>query len=151
MKYRAGDKFIIEIWNMAKEQGLYTIKGFNTLVFDERGLDRLEQIHEHDGCNGCTYMFLPFGEEPCGSCCNNYTSKFEPLPEKIQVGDEVEFISPNTQEIEYGIVLQKHDKIIRAVDGNFVFRSWDIEDCHRTGKTYPELIKALEQLPKDGE
>lgn len=46
-KYKAGDKFIIEIEERvsvnADPKELYKIKGFNSLVFDEDGLDRLER------------------------------------------------------------------------------------------------------------
>lgn len=45
-KYSVGQKFIIEIG--AERLGdpiLYRIKGFNTLVFDDNGLDRLEQYN----------------------------------------------------------------------------------------------------------
>ena len=43
-KYKTGDKFVIEIG--AERLGdpiLYRIKGFNTLVFDDNGLDKLER------------------------------------------------------------------------------------------------------------
>lgn len=46
-KYKKGDKFVIEI---DKELGtnengsIYKIKGFNALVFDDFGLDKLEKI-----------------------------------------------------------------------------------------------------------
>lgn len=55
-KYKVGDKFIIEIEKIyessLKEIGvfeditepLYKIKGFNSLVFDKNGLDRLEEV-----------------------------------------------------------------------------------------------------------
>lgn len=45
-KHKTGDKFVIEI--EAERLGdpiLYRIKGFNTLVFDDNGLDRLEQVN----------------------------------------------------------------------------------------------------------
>ena len=47
MKYNIGDKFVIEIENIALSHGepLYRIKGFNTLVFDDNGLDRLEKTN----------------------------------------------------------------------------------------------------------
>lgn len=44
MKYKAGDKFVIEIDRI--EGNLYGIKGFNTTVFDDNGLDRLESVEE---------------------------------------------------------------------------------------------------------
>lgn len=44
-KYKEGDKFIIEIAEVTIQKNgtpRYFIKGFNTLVFDDNGLDRLE-------------------------------------------------------------------------------------------------------------
>ena len=55
-KYKVGDKFIIEIEKIYEsslkgidvfedmEEPLYKIKGFNSLVFDKNGLDRLEEV-----------------------------------------------------------------------------------------------------------
>ena len=46
-KYKVGDKFIIEIadvFEAATSEPLYKIKGFNSLVFDKNGLDKLEEI-----------------------------------------------------------------------------------------------------------
>lgn len=155
MKYRAGDKFIIEIESRVNNQ-LYKVKGFNTLVFDERGLDRLEQIHDRLPCGDCEYEDVPYGQEPCEVCCHHHESKYKPKTEDIQVGDEVEHAGISEQ--ERGIVIEKeHDelqnriwlRVIRSQKAKYSF--WSEELCHRTGKTYPELIKALESLPKDGE
>ena len=56
-KYKVGDKFIIEIaevyenvlnsvdvFEAATSEPLYRIKGFNSLVFDKNGLDKLEEV-----------------------------------------------------------------------------------------------------------
>lgn len=45
MKYKKGDRFVIEIDDVMKGDNDYTyrIKGFKTLQFDEYGLDRLER------------------------------------------------------------------------------------------------------------
>ena len=56
-KYKVGDKFIIEIaevyenvlsgvdvFEAVTSEPLYKIKGFNSLVFDKNGLDRLEEV-----------------------------------------------------------------------------------------------------------
>ena len=58
-KYKVGDKFIIEIaevyenvlngvdaFEAATSEPLYRIKGFNSLVFDKNGLDKLEKLKE---------------------------------------------------------------------------------------------------------
>lgn len=45
-KYRSGDRFVIEVESvLTGDDGkpLYKIKGFNALVFDDNGLDRLER------------------------------------------------------------------------------------------------------------
>ena len=48
MNYNPGDKFIIEIDSVYSADdlriNLYRIKGFNALVFDEAGLDKLEKV-----------------------------------------------------------------------------------------------------------
>lgn len=53
MSYKKGDKFIIEIDDIVGKQyghELYSIKGFNTLVFDGVGLDKLEKYEDKDKC-----------------------------------------------------------------------------------------------------
>lgn len=53
MSYKVGDKFEIEIEEVYESAcpwvnaiNLYRIKGFNSLVFDENGLDKLKKIKE---------------------------------------------------------------------------------------------------------
>ena len=58
MKYNIGDKFLIEIdseyckydtlGGFKTNQSLYRIKGYNSLVFDEYGLDKLEKYQEQN-------------------------------------------------------------------------------------------------------
>lgn len=149
MKYEKGDKFIIEIKSKLAN-GLYKIKDFNTLVFDDTGLDRLEQVKEHNGCDGCKFLYAPKEDYPCFDCIHNFIDRWTPKPEEIQVGDEVEH-----EDGRKGVVVKVHNHSVCPL----LFTSmtsievvlWSKEACHRTGKTYPELIKALEELPKEGE
>lgn len=48
--YKEGDKFIIEIEDTVytDNKDLHIIKGFNALVFDDNGLDKLEKVEPHD-------------------------------------------------------------------------------------------------------
>ena len=46
-KYKLGDKFVIEIGTILGGGGKYLIKGFNTLCFDDNGLDRLDRIDRY--------------------------------------------------------------------------------------------------------
>lgn len=58
MKYNVGDKFVIEIGevyssglpfaNDDEPSILYRIKGFNSLLFDESGLDKLKKIEKSE-------------------------------------------------------------------------------------------------------
>ena len=58
MKYNVGDKFVIEVGevfvnglsfeNDSKPCELYRIKGFNSLVFDESGLDKLKKLEKSE-------------------------------------------------------------------------------------------------------
>ena len=71
-KYKVGDKFIIEIEKIYEsslkgidvfedmEEPLYKIKGFNSLVFDKNGLDRLEEVA--DKKNGITTDNIRVGD-----------------------------------------------------------------------------------------
>ena len=54
MKYKVGDKFLIEIEEVydtglpfSSPDELFKVKGFNSLVFDKNGLDKLEKIDEN--------------------------------------------------------------------------------------------------------
>ena len=81
---------------------LWRVKGFNSLVFDEEGLSRLEElnsdyINEHfgdlqdtayqkgfedgkavndKGCEGCMYQDNTIEHHPCGVCCNAYHNQW---------------------------------------------------------------------------
>lgn len=47
-EYNVGDKFIVEIDSIYNDElkELYKVKGFNSLVFDDNGLDKLEKYDE---------------------------------------------------------------------------------------------------------
>ena len=54
MKYKVGDKFLIEIEEVyetglpfSSPDELFKVKGFNSLVFDKNGLDKLEKIDDN--------------------------------------------------------------------------------------------------------
>ena len=74
-----GDKFIIEVgeteWHPTKGNR-YWIKGFNTLVFDDNGLKRLEKYKEPPKevphtCEFCVYQDIDSNCYPCSRCDKN--------------------------------------------------------------------------------
>ena len=74
-----GDKFIIEVgeveWHPTKGNR-YWIKGFNTLVFDDNGLKRLEKYEKPQKevphtCEFCVYQDIDSDCYPCSRCDKN--------------------------------------------------------------------------------
>lgn len=84
-RYKVGDKFVIEIGHSYWSPTLgnrYFIKGFDTLVFDDKGLDRLEKYRkELETCENCVWKWSDRRYPPCSVCNCNYDlvieSKFE--------------------------------------------------------------------------
>lgn len=57
--YKVGDKFVIEIERVSppvdinrEKDALYRVKGFNTLVFDDYGLDKLQKYEDSEYAEG---------------------------------------------------------------------------------------------------
>lgn len=78
-RYHVGDKFVIEIghsyWSPTTGNK-YFIKGFDTLMFDDKGLDRLERHEEPPknvphACEFCRYKSRDEYEMPCAVCDKN--------------------------------------------------------------------------------
>ena len=140
-KYKVGDKFLIEIaevyenvlngidaFEAAISEPLYKIKGFNSLVFDKNGLDKLEKLKEslpipyseaykkgmsdtwdvarelcETGYSECTEMF---GDETVEHVIKNFTPleikekmKSYKKDKEIHIGDKVQDCDDNTKAI----------------------------------------------------
>lgn len=120
-KYKVGDKFIIEIaevyenvlsgvdvFEAATSEPLYRIKGFNSLVFDKNGLDKLEEISDK----------------------NNYIA-----PDNIRAGDVVTVGNCNikficTKDNASGDYSKCH---LLSSDGS-VWKGCKKSDCKKVGK-----------------
>lgn len=100
-------KYVIELEkSLLSTNGnlLFKVKGFNTLVFDENGLSKLEKLEDvikeecdrarqegfkegkkdtdHDGCEGCEYELCD--GDPCTTCKGSYVDKYKPKGEKTE-------------------------------------------------------------------
>lgn len=119
-KYKVGDKFIIEIAEvyenvlsgidaLATSEPLYKIKGFNSLVFDKNGLDKLEEIADK----------------------NNYiASKDIRVGDVVTVGDgDIKFIC--TKDNASGDYSKCH---LLSSDGS-VWEDCKKSDCKKVGKS----------------
>lgn len=120
-KYKVGDKFIIEIaevyenvlssvdvFEAATSEPLYKIKGFNSLVFDKNGLDRLEEVVDKK---------------------NFIASENIHIGDVVTVGDgDIKFIC--TKDNASGDYSKCH---LLAGDGS-VWESCEKSDCKKVGK-----------------
>lgn len=74
-----GDKFVIEVGHVYWSPDIgnrYFIKGYDTLVFDDKGLNRLEKYKEPPkntphSCEYCKYQRCMAYEMPCAICDKN--------------------------------------------------------------------------------
>lgn len=84
---RIGDKFIIEIgaidWSPQRGHRFWA-KGFNTLCFDDNGIDKLKKYKEPPKevphtCENCKYRHHGKRYYPCSLCENNYDVETEDM------------------------------------------------------------------------
>lgn len=93
-KYRPGDRFVIEVESvLTGDDGkpLYKIKGFNALVFDDNGLDRLERAGDEEARAFRVHYydvrgFLQSAKARADLCAENIDAAIEML-EHIKAGD----------------------------------------------------------------
>lgn len=136
-KYKVGDKFIIEIaevyenvlndidvFDAATSEPLYRIKGFNSLVFDKNGLDKLEKSKNS--------LPIPYSEA---------------FKKEIKVGDVVTVGSGDitficTKDNSNGDYTKCH---LVAGDGS-VYEDCDKFECQKTGKSIDigEILKEID-------
>ena len=132
-KYKVGDKFIIEIaevyenvlsgvdvFETATSEPLYRIKGFNSLVFDKNGLDRLEDVPDKK---------------------NFIASKDIRVGDVVTIdGGDITFIC--TKDNSNGDYTKCH---LVAGDGS-VYEDCDKFDCQKTGKSIDigEILKEID-------
>ena len=131
-KYKVGDKFIIEIaevyenilsgvdvFEAATSEPLYRIKGFNSLVFDKNGLDKLEEVADKK---------------------NFITSENICVGDVVTVsGGDITFIC--TKDNSNGDYTKCH---LVAGDGS-VYEDCDKFECQKTGKSIDigEILKEI--------
>lgn len=55
------------------------ISEYVTDLFNAKRDDVIVQACEHDGCDGCKYLYCGALDEPCVNCNGNYTDKYVPI------------------------------------------------------------------------
>lgn len=153
---------------------LWRVKGFNSLVFDEDGLSRLEElnsdyINEHFGelqdeayqkgfedgknsidmgCEGCRYSLRFAKDEPCKSCSNCYKSKYEPMPKEddsIKVGDEV--VTRGVIPGNTFLVTKVTESSVYGISNDGSWNFYNKDSATKTGKHYDiqSILEAMKE------
>ena len=128
MSYKAGDKFIIELGTEIKMlstgEKLFRVKGFNTLVFDENGLNRLKKYEEKKEDQG------------------------------LRIGDEVADLTDGDHGVILGFGFEnswdeEDEEVAYCLwyDGSAC--DVPVSSLRPTGKRYPEAKALLDAMKKD--
>ena len=121
-------KYIIEVDDNAVD-GLFKAKGFNTLVFDQNGLDKLQKYEEPEPIreeqswpqNGDDYYFIESsGSISCSTWCNDCWDKSRARTDNCFLTEEKAKFAVNRRE-----VLAEMKKFAEPSDGK-----WDGEAHH---------------------
>lgn len=161
-------KYIIDLPDNVKKIVCFHVGNANAIWTTANDLDYLEElnsdyINEHygslqdeayqkgfedgkksidKGCEGCRYALRFANDEPCKSCANCYTSKYEPLPERddsIKVGDEVE--APRGK----AVVTAVKDDLVHYFYSGGDYGCIETDNVRKTGKHY-DIQSILEAM-----
>ena len=155
---------------------LWRVKGFNSLVFDEDGLSRLEvlnsdYINEHygelqdtaykkgfedgkavnnKGCEGCLYNDGAKEHSPCDICRNAYLNRWtaNQTDDEIKVGDVVMIKQFKHPENHLFVVTKVSDESVWGVEGDGSWNYWAINEVIKTDKHF-DIDKILEEMRHD--
>lgn len=187
--YKTGDRFVIEIEEeFTPKTGtrlrsntpdkLYRVKGFNSLIFDEYGLDKLVKSSDDaaykrglndawnaarkiggigEGVIPCKDLQRLFGVDvPC------YIFKNTQVFDALQIVREYEKEKEAEQEIKVGDELISEDgertviidieyKTWRVFNGYETTDIYDIQKTHwkKTGRHFPQIAEVLKQMQED--
>ena len=164
-------KYIIDIPN-GVEWGVVTCRtedGFYTRDFDSLEELNSDYINEHfgelqdtayqkgfedgkavsdKGCEGCMYQDNTIEHHPCGVCRNAYNNRWKAKDDKIDVGDEVNWIGDCfivTRIFQPRNMKEQCDGID---DDGCVYHDVLIKDLEKTGRHF-DIASILEDIRND--
>lgn len=131
-KYKLGDKFVIEIGTILGGGGKYLIKGFNTLCFDDNGLDRIDRYSAEDVWRAGYKTGYDKG----------YAEGIAKKDE-IKVGDEVRLKDLGLMGVVTRLADLERAACIMFDDGSATWKS--VNGAKKTGRHFP-IEDILEQM-----
>lgn len=141
-KYKVGDKFIIEIAEVSKgaESGntKYRVKGFDNLIFDDRGLDRLIKYTYRDQFAIGTYVkFSPV---------NAVKDAYEWVANNVESKVDIARYTPDLN--YYGVGVKKLGQVI-VVDNSYAYVRCGDEQCCVVSLSHLERDYMRERLENE--
>lgn len=119
---------------------LHRVKGFNSLVFDQNGLDKLAPYTEPDLDAIRKEAYLQGYEQ-------GYKDGYNEPGRGIQVGDEVKCIRAGWTAIVTKI---KEDVYLTLMDkGGEIANCYDKKDFIKTGRHFPEIAEVLRKIQEE--
>lgn len=100
------------------------------------------------GCEGCKYSGTPQGDSPCFNCSNYYTNNWTAKNDKIEVGDEVNWLGDCfivTRIFQPHNMKEQCDGID---DDGCVYRDILMDDLEKTGRHF-DIASILEDMRND--
>ena len=141
-----GDKYIIELEEKPfhKDNGdfLYMVKGFNSLVFDMNGLDKLTPYTEPDLDAIRKEVYYKGYEQGYKDGYN------EPGKGKIQVGDEVKCIKADWTAIVTKI---KEGYLTLMGNDGAIANGYNKKDFIKTGRHFSEIAEVLRKMKENSD
>lgn len=140
---RVGEKFVIEVEKEFLDENnnkLYKMKGFNSLVFDENGIRKLEKFvpqiinpDDYDHCEVCEYACVPDNENPCNCCTYNYFDCFKEVDDIVRIGDLVKNKNGFLRDAFYVTNIQG-GIMMGFSDYDGTYRRGKIDDYYKSGE-----------------
>lgn len=113
----------------------------------QRGFEDGKAVNDK-GCEGCMYQDNTIEHHPCGVCCNAYNNRWTAKDDKIEVGDEVNWLGDCfivTRIFQPRNMKEQCDGID---DDGCVYHDVLIKDLEKTGRHF-DIASILEDMRND--
>jgi len=113
----------------------------------QRGFEDGKAVHDK-GCEGCKYANVAGTHEPCVRCSNSYGNQWTAKDDKIEVGDEVEWLGDRFIVTRIFQPRNGKEQCDGIDSGGYVYRDILMDDLEKTGRHF-DIQKILEDMRND--
>jgi len=110
----------------------------------QKGLEDGKAVHDK-GCEGCKYANVAGTHEPCVRCSNSYGNQWTAKDDKIEVGDEVEWLGDRFIVTRIFQPRNGKEQCDGIDSGGYVYRDILMDDLEKTGRHF-DIASILEAM-----